>query len=364
MIRSTSHSLKFANRGKVQEISVFLVEYRRLAEAIITDLWDNGLHDHEIDFSIQNNNLNLPSMLPNDYLKQFDSWLTARMKQCVGKQICSMVNAAVRKRQKQLFMLRKLQQEGKDAKYLQRKIDIQPLVKPRTEKIRAELDPRFVNFQSGNYFDLFVRIKTIGNDITFNLPIKHTKVSRKWSRQGLQKQSIRLSEDRIVIFFEVQKAKGTGTKTAGADQGYKTVLSLSDGQVTQKCPHGHDLTSIQAKLSRRKKGSKGFKKAQEHRTNYINWSLNQLNFSDIKEVRLEKVKRIRYKKSSSRVMTHWTYTVIKKKLESLSEVEGFNLKEVPNEFRSQRCQCGWCAKRTGKVKRSSAMSADIPQMLT
>jgi transposase len=351
MIRSTSHSLKFSNLGKVQEISVFLVEYRRLADVILTDLWDNGLHDYEIDFSVQENKISLPSMLPNEYLKKFDSWLTARMKQCVGKQVCSIINAAVRKRQKQLFMLRKLRQEGKNTKYLQRKIDIRPLVKPRTEKIKAELDSRFVDFQSGNYFDLFVRIKTIGNNLSFNLPVKHTKVSRKWSRHGLQKQSIRLSEDRIVIFFEVQKAKGAGTKTVGADQGYKTVLSLSDGQITQKCPHGHDLVSIQAKLSRRKKGSKGFKKAQDHRTNYINWSLNQLNFSDIKEVRLEKVKRIRYKKSSSRVMTHWTYTVIKKKLESLSEVEGFNLKEVPNEFRSQRCnQCGMVRKSLRKGK--------------
>lgn len=237
-------------------------------------------------------------------------------------------------------------QEGKDSKYLQRKIDIQPLVKPKTEKIKAELDPRFVDFQKGNYFDFFIRIK-LGKGFSLNLPIKHTKVSRKWSRKGLQKQSIRLSEDRIVIFFDVQKAKQSGTKTAGADQGYKTLLSLSDGQVTQKCPHGHDLTSIQDKLARREKGSKGFKKAQDHRTNYINWSLNQLNFGDIKEVRLEKIHRIRCKKSSSRVMTHWTYTAIKKKLELASEVEGFSLKEIPNEFRSQRCS------RCGKVRKAN-----------
>jgi transposase len=351
MIRSSSHSLQFSNPGKRQEIFNFLDEYRRLADVILTGLWDNGLVEFDIDFSIKENKLSLPSMLPNDSLKRFDSWFTARMKQCVGKQVCSMIRAAVKKRQKQLWMLRKLQQEGKDTKYLQRKIDIQPLVKPKTAKIRAELDPRFVDFQKGNFFDFFVRIKQIGKGISFNIPVKQTKVSRKWSRQGLQKQSVRLSEDQIVIFFEVQQTKPTGTKTVGADQGMLTCLSLSDQQVTKKCPHGHDLVSIQEKLARRQKGSKGFKKAQEHRTNYINWSLNQLNFKEIKGVRLEKVYRIRSKKSSSRIMTHWTYTEIKKKLKLLSETEGFRFKEVPNEFRSQRCsQCGKVRKANRRKK--------------
>ncbi|MFQ5795503.1 MAG: zinc ribbon domain-containing protein [Candidatus Bipolaricaulia bacterium] len=51
-------------------------------------------------------------------------------------------------------------------------------------------------------------------------------------------------------------------------------------------------------------------------------------------------------------MTHWTYTVINRKLDSLSETDGFRLVEVPNEFRSQRCSaCGWVRKanRTGKT---------------
>ena len=84
---------------------------------------------------------------------------------------------------------------------------------------------------------------------------------------------------------------------------------------------------------------------------YINWSLNQLNFSEIKEVRLEKVRHLRYKQSTPRVMTHWTYTVIQEKLEQLSETEGFRLKVMPNEFRSQRCsRCGWVRKANRKGK--------------
>jgi len=261
-----------------------------------------------------------------------------------------MLRAAVRKRQKQLFMLRKLQQKGK-TKYLQRKIDLYPLVKPYTGNIKAELDPRFVDFQEGRHFDLFVRIKQVGNGMAFNLPIRQTKVSWKWLLQAIRKKSVRLSEKYVVLFYQTTNIKPFGSRIVGADQGYLTVLSFSDQQATSKCPHGHDLVSIQAKLARRKRGSRGFKKAQNHRTNYINWSLNQLNFTEIKEVRLEKIIRIRYKKRSARVMTHWTYTEIKKKLKSLSETEGFRLKEVPNEFRSQRCsKCGMVRKANRRKK--------------
>lgn len=350
MIRSSSHSLDFANPEKLQGLSAFLAEYRRVASMLMDALW-NGVSQEGLNFSPREHELMIPSLLPNEYLQKFDTWLTARMKQCVGKQVCSMLKAAVRKRQKQLYMLKKLQREGKETKHLQRQIDIHPLVKPTVGQIKAELDARFVDFQEGNHFDLFVRIKQIGNSLSYNIPLKHTKVSRKWLKKGIQKQSIRLSEEQIVLFFEVEKQEVTGTRVVGADQGYKTVLSLSDQQTTKKCIHGYDLISIQAKLVRRKKGSKGFRKAQEHRRNYINWSLNQFKFGEIKEVRLEKVRRIRDNKKNAQVMTHWTYTEIKKKLERLAETEGFSLKEVPNEFRSQRCsQCGWVRKANRKGK--------------
>ena len=45
-----------------------------------------------------------------------------------------------------------------------------------------------------------------------------------------------------------QLAKKSG-RTVGADQGILTCLTLSDGQITQKCNHGHDLSSIQRKMN-------------------------------------------------------------------------------------------------------------------
>ena len=48
-------------------------------------------------------------------------------------------------------------------------------------------------------------------------------------------------------------------------------------------------------------------------------------------------------------MSHWSYTLIKDKLASLSETEGFELAETSNEFRSQSCsRCGLVRKANRK----------------
>ena len=183
------------------------------------------------------------------------------------------------------------------------------------------------------------------------LPVKRTAPSKKWSKRGRLKSCIRLSKDNLWTIYEVEEIKPQGKEVVGADQGILTTLTLSNGAVTKQCNHGHTLKSIQKKLSRSKKGSKGFISAQEHRKNYINWSLNQLNFSNIKEVRLEKIKQIRFKSRYSRYLSHWKYTLIKDKLIRLGEEKGFQLSEVSNKFRSQRCsQCSWVRKANRKGK--------------
>ena len=349
MIRSSKHSLKYTNQNKRDNLSIFLTEYRRLLQVILDDLWENGL---ESFFNIQKNQLKIPSFLPNDYLKKHDSWLTARMKQGVGKQVCSMLKAAVKKRSQQFYVLKKLQRKSEPTPSLQKAIDIQPLVKPNSSNAKPELDSRFVDFKESSSFDLFIRVKTIGKKISLLIPINQTRVGNKWTKRGIRKTSIRLSEENLYLFYDCKKAKKkTHGSVVGADQGITTALTLSDTQVTKSCPHGHTLSSIQKKLSRRRKGSFGFQRAVSHRLNYVNWSLNQLDFSSVKELRFEKVKHIRRNRRSSRFLSHWTYPLIKQKLTSISETEGFRIVEVDSQYRSQRCSnCGWVRKANRRQK--------------
>jgi hypothetical protein len=42
-------------------------------------------------------------------------------------------------------------------------------------------------------------------------------------------------------------------------------------------------------MTRKQKGSKSFKRTSNHRKNFINWSINQLNLDNIKEIGLERI---------------------------------------------------------------------------
>jgi transposase len=351
MIRCVEHSLKFANKGKIDQVATFVRGYTKMVKKFVNILWnENKLSDDTLVSGAVCNSIHTGI--------NYDS----RIRQCAAKQARAIVNSETTKRKKQLYMLAKLQREGQNTAYLQRKIDTRALSKPRVNNLNVELDPRFVDFQlpKKGEFDFFIRLSSIGDKRNIVLPIKANKQTRKWAKAGSLRPSIRLSENAITLFYEVpEPEKKKEGIVVGADQGQITCLSLSDGQTTKTNKHGYDLNKISEVLSRRKKGSKGFGRAQTHRKNYINWSINQLNFDGVREVRFEKIYQIRKDKRSSRKLSHWTYPLIKSKLVRLSEEKGFLFTEQDNKFRSQRCsQCGWVHKTNRKGKMFRCTNAD------
>jgi len=262
-----------------------------------------------------------------------------------------------------LWKLRDLQRKGMNTEYLQRKIDCRKLTKPVVKNLNVELDSRFVDIResTGGAFDLFIQVEQIGNKKKLRLPIKHTRVSRKWLTCGKLKPSVRVNNENLVLYFEVPEAPLNGSRTLGADQGLTTTLSLSDGQVTKANKDGYDLAKITRIIARRQKGSHRFAEAVSHRKNYVNWSLNQLNFKGVKQVNFEKIHDLRRGRKASRYLSHWCYPLIKQKLVRLSEDKGFLFVEQDNRFRSQRCaRCGWVHKsnRKGKTFRCTNTGCD------
>lgn len=177
-----------------------------------------------------------------------------------------------------------------------------------------------------------------------------------WFHKGYIPNSYQTPTGTILINEDLRWEKQVKNKVngniVGADQGFITCLTLSDGQITKPNKHHYDLTKINYILSRKRKGSKNFSKAQEHRKNYINWSINQLNFKNIKQINLEKIYHIGYKKSKSRLMSHWTNTLIQKKVINLATELGVQVNLQDCTYRSQRCSaCGLVLKknRIGKV---------------
>ena len=135
MIRRSVLSINEANEGKLFLLDNITDEMLRVVNLYIDLLWDK-----------------------KDFYSKFvsekvDTWLSARMQQCLGKQALEIVKSQ-RKRKKK--------------------------TKPILKRKSFNLDSRFIDFQSGNYFDLWIRLSSIGNKIQLKLPAKAHKHYNKF----------------------------------------------------------------------------------------------------------------------------------------------------------------------------------------
>jgi transposase len=352
MIRSTKHSTKFCNSNKINTLNSFISEYRRTGQLIIDYIWENGY----ADFVPEKDKLKCPKYIDYKKFNFIFTNLSARALSSLTNQICFLFSSAVRKRNKILYIKDKLVSENKSLVKIDTVLNKYKLVKPNFLNVNPELSSKCCDIEKGNSFDYFIRLSSIGKEYGhIKIPIKNTKVSSKWLKTGKLLNSFSIGSKNISMRFDIQKnnKNNIGTKIIGIDQGYKDIATLSDKQITPKNDsHNHSLESIIGKLSRKKKGSIAFKKAQDHRKNFINWSINQLNFDGVKEVRLEKIWNITFKKRTSRKLSHWTNTLIRDKIKKKCEELEVPVIGQDSSYRSQRCsKCGLVRKanRKGKI---------------
>jgi transposase len=391
LIRGSIHTTRFANKGKLDHLHDFLIEYTRVTWLLVDYLWSTSISwDENHIFSIKDNLFDAPKFMSINKL-DVDTTLSARALRSASNQALGIVTSVTNKRKKQLYKLDLLIKAGDIAKAnkLQDTINEQPLTKPTSagKLIHPNLDSNCCEFIdiAGPYceyktqkevidketgeittswkviqtkiinpqFNGFLRLHCLGKSFgRIYIPIKYTKHTNKLINKGYKrKTSWIIGKDSVSSLWDYEPIHTTGKLIVGADQGAKTCLTLSDGQTTKINKHGYDLDSIMKKLSRRKKGSNGFKRAQDERTNYINWSINQLDISNIKELRLEKLFDMRRGCNSGRFLGHWTYTAINKKIINRCQEEGVPIKEQSPTYRSQRCsKCGWTHKPNRKKK--------------
>jgi transposase-like protein len=345
---SSSSSIKFANPTKRNEIFDFIAEYKRVTQFIVNELW-------------KDKDSKIPSLIPKSlqhYTKdKTNTWLSVRVIQCSGKQASGIIRGTLKKYKDRLFRLNQLQTDNPNnssIQKLQKLINETTLSCPELDNITPELDERFitVDMDSPTSFDMWITIHDIGDKKKIIVPLKRTKHFNKMFSAGKIINGARLSNKKLTFNFEFDKHVKPKSPTVGVDVGQITTITCSNGFSSTINNHGYDLNKINGVLSRKKKGSRGFEKASAHRTNYINWSINQLNWSDFSNLNVENLKDVKKGQRTSRKLSHWTYTLILKKLKQKSLQEDVLLKEVNPAFTSQRCnQCGWTQKRNrnGKV---------------
>jgi|LauGreDrversion4_2_1035121.scaffolds.fasta_scaffold262032_2 transposase len=365
LIKSSRHKIH-PNAVKTQRLQVFVDDYKSFVSQIIDHVWLHGYNDYQPSHG----QFKHPKFFDSTFLSTFKTSLGGMLRQTAGLQALAMLKAATTKHSKRVYMLKKLQQNNikaeKDVvniKRLQSKINSSSLVKPTLcSKFKITISrPDVIKVLTHNKadkkfsFDEFVKLSLAGDAGVILIPLNQHKHSKKLQRKGyIRKLSAinLLGNNLIDLIWEIeQPEKVKEGKIVGCDQGITTTLTMSDGQVTKENKHGWNLTKIQHRLVKRKAGSNGTRKAQELRKNYINWSLNQLNFNDVSTVNLEKVFQIRKGKCVSKFQKSWSYPLIKQKLIKLSDTKGFSVVEVPNKFRSQRCNhCGYVNKSNRKGK--------------
>lgn len=352
MIRSSKiYFREVINTEKAAKLDSFLAEYRRIAKFYLDELWDNGIKYNEKTFSIKDDKLDVPQFLSKASTPFIETSLSARALKCCLTQILGIIRSVTQKRRASLWIKAKRETNGQ-ALYpsllsaLKLKIS-----KPSIANLKPELNSICTDFkETSGKFDGFLSLKSLGKSFgKIRIPIRYHRQLLKW-KSGKLKNSFLISETYVVFRYELIRPLKTKGTIVGADTGLKSIVTLSDGSFTPKQDsHGHSLESIIDKVSRKKIGSAAFKKAQEHRKNFIHWSINQLNLRDIKQINLENVVNINFGKRASRKMQAWTNTVIRDKVVSLAEEQEVLVVLRDSAYKSQRCsECGLVKKSNRK----------------
>lgn len=226
--------------------------------------------------------------------------------------------------------------------------------KPIVKNFTINFDERAIKVEkSNNSFDKWVKLRLPfikegykNQRIEILIPIKEHRHSLKFKDWKLCK-GIKLSKNYIAFTFEKEtpKVKEEGT-IVGIDQGYKNLLTTSEGQFL-----GKDFNKTYEKIAKKKQGSKAFKRALTERDNEINHLINTLNLDPVEEIVAENLKNLKknvtakFSKKFNNKFQRWSYSKCLNKLERLCEENRVLFIKVDPAYTSQKCsKCGFIHK--------------------
>ena len=356
LVRSTCHPVKYANQGKLDRLSAFIAEYRRVAGVIMDDIWNNGYFytrdDVICEFNIHKWKYDVPEYLDYNAF-EIETTLSGRAMSSLVTQLVGLLRSQTEKPRKRIYMFDKLAGEGTFVDSLWNTIESTKLTKPRTNNLNPELSSKCIDWEldDGEY-DGFIRLSSIGDAFGhIKIPVKYHKHKKKYDDWEMMGSFLITDTDINFRWSKHIPLKTEGVKV-GCDQGKKTVVTISDGQIPlHENKHGHSLESIVNNMAKKRPGSKAFRKAVDHRTNFVNWSIHQINFDGINEIGFEEIVNINYGKHVSRQMKHWTNVTIRDGMENVAQLNGVRFKLQSSPCRSQRCSnCTIVRKANRKAK--------------
>ena len=341
LIRVSRHTLKYTNKDKLALCSKIMSDFKNLVQ-----LYLNLIHSKKLP---------LKALLASSHLPILNDIVQSKWRNLAYKEASAIYRGLLvkRKKYKNKFSLPKIQ----------------------TQNINLNPDLWDVEYTPDGEFDGFIRIKSPylqegkKRTIKFNVPFKFHKQSNQFKDNGwVMNLTIRLTKNNLCFYWnKEQEEKRTEGTQIGIDCGYKKLIACSDGSI-----YGSELESIYQKISRKKQGSKAFKRALIERDNLTNKAVNDFyrNHDNVKNVICEKLKYVKHKSKFSKKFNNklqrWSYTKTLNRLELLSQVKGFKVTYINPAYTSQTCShCGCVIKsnRNGETYHCSVcgvkMDADV-----
>ena len=193
IVRSSQHRLKFANRGKQDEVFGLLCEWRRVMQSICDDIWENGYRWREADgwheFNVSNYKIDLPKYL--DYNRfTVDTWLSGRMLSSLVTQLSGKLRAILSKQAARIYVFDRQCGEGEYNDRLWEKIEGGTPKKPDLSDAGIEISSKCADFNEtpdGKFYG-YLRVKSTGRQHV-RIPVcRHSRLSKyrdgTWERCG------------------------------------------------------------------------------------------------------------------------------------------------------------------------------------
>ena len=341
MIRSSSLTLQFSTDKKLNTLNTVFDEYTRVVNLYVDEYAQTRI-------------------LPKFTLLKVTTWLSARLQQCAGKQALEIVNSTRKKdfqiRQRRYKKVYKyFLNKNRQLKFISKKmseIRLNYKIKPRFDGKTINLDTRFWTLnKSENRFDFWVVLSSIGNKIKLCLPLKNHKHNKKfnsWKRLSSCRLLRNNGKFKIELIYEketpvLQKEK----KELAIDAGINCLLSCSDGKQI-----GLELKQLINELNNKQQKSHSYDRKLSQIHNYIRWCVNQLDFSFLSDLILEKLKYIqigtksKVNKTTRKLLKNWNLGLLHTAIEQKCEENCVRLHYVNPKYTSRTCpMCGHIDKR-------------------
>ena len=341
MIRSSSLTLQFSTDKKLNTLDIVFNEYTRVVNLYV-------------------DKYSQTKILPTFTQIKVETWISARLQQCAGKQAIEIVKSTRKKdfeiRQKKYKKVYKyFLQKNRQVKFLSKKMSELRLnykIQPRFDGKTINLDTRFWSLnKSENSFDFWVVLSSIGNKIKLCLPLKNHKHNKKfnnWKRLSSGRLLRNNGKFKMELIYEkeatvIQKEK----KELAIDVGINCLMSCSDGKQI-----GLELKKLITELNKKQQKSKAYDRKIRQIHNYIRICVNKIDFSSLSDLILEKLKYIqigtkgKVNKTTRKLLKSWNLGLLHLAIEQKCEENCVHLHYVNPKYTSRTCPiCGHIDKR-------------------